>query len=231
MLIWGSKPVKRTLATGEFGCPNCRAITTYRHVQARKHGHVYWIPLFPVGQPVEYVECTKCRGAWDPAILQNQRPTATELAERLAAALLAGSIAVASASGHLNAMKKTAIVSVVEAVTGRTFDRAFLDEPAPASGLSDLEIATTLLYELRDQIGSEEKEAFIQGLAMVALSDGAISEAEGRVIQRLAEAVGVTPSHTRGILLGLAEDLAARDAAYHHEGAGQAGRTAHHPGS
>ena len=67
MLIWGTKPVKRRIDVGEFHCPQCGCQQPYQRMSVRKHGHVYWTPLFGMGEPVEYVECRTCGGQFVPA--------------------------------------------------------------------------------------------------------------------------------------------------------------------
>lgn len=68
-LFFGTRVRRRDIGRGTFHCPYCYAQRTYERVEARTWFHVFWVPLFPVGQAWESVRCTVCGGEWGPAVL------------------------------------------------------------------------------------------------------------------------------------------------------------------
>ncbi len=62
MLIYGSGMYgKRNHANGWGRCDNCGAFGKMRSYDARKYGHLYFIPLLPLDSPVRVIrECSNC---------------------------------------------------------------------------------------------------------------------------------------------------------------------------
>src|SRR5690606_19760979 len=172
MLIWGTKPVKTTLATGSFYCPGCNTTTSYRHIRARRHGHVYWIPLFPVGDGLEYVECGNCKATWQPTILDHQSQDPSSSTDMLGAALLASAVAVAAANGRVDLEEVEFICKVVESVTGSTLDPKDVKSAARSAGGSQLHTAQQVLRRVEPALSSEGKEMVVKVAIMVAGIDG-----------------------------------------------------------
>ncbi len=81
-IIYGSRALTKKLNEGQFYCPNCDDVDLdYEHKTAREWFTLYWIPIFPVGGAVEYIECCDCKQRFQEAVLDIEPPTK---AERLA---------------------------------------------------------------------------------------------------------------------------------------------------
>ncbi|GAB4569498.1 MAG: hypothetical protein Kow0077_02130 [Anaerolineae bacterium] len=75
MIIFGTRAKLRTLDEGEFFCPKCNMRRRYARKEARPYLALYFIPVFPVGKGVEFIECQTCGGAFEPAVLTMKPPT------------------------------------------------------------------------------------------------------------------------------------------------------------
>ena len=60
IIIFGSKVRYKTLSTGQFYCPQCKARRDYELRQARNWFSVYFIPVIPLNQIGELVTCLTC---------------------------------------------------------------------------------------------------------------------------------------------------------------------------
>lgn len=81
MIIFGTRPRSKTIDTGDFFCPHCQTTRTYERKEARPYFTLYFIPLFPIGKPYEFIECTVCRVTYQPEVLKVKRaPTTASLA-------------------------------------------------------------------------------------------------------------------------------------------------------
>ncbi len=62
MIIYGSRMYgKKNLVQGFGECPHCGKYGKHRSYDGRKFGHVYFIPLFPLGKPARVMkECPHC---------------------------------------------------------------------------------------------------------------------------------------------------------------------------
>jgi len=83
MIIWGWKSRNRELSSGEFHCPGCDAPREYRHFRVARYFTLYFIPLFPYRTLGEYVECQRCRRAYNETVLEH-RPEAEAVPGRAA---------------------------------------------------------------------------------------------------------------------------------------------------
>lgn len=70
LLIMGMKARLKVLAEGMFWCPNEGGQRHYRHVSARRWFTLFWIPVIPLGQLGESVECSSCGAQYDAAVLR-----------------------------------------------------------------------------------------------------------------------------------------------------------------
>lgn len=74
MIIFGTRARTRILDEGEFYCPQCRMARRYTRKQARPYFALYFVPVFPVGQGREFVECKTCGTAFEPGVLGLEAP-------------------------------------------------------------------------------------------------------------------------------------------------------------
>lgn len=74
MIIFGTRAKTQVLEEGEFTCPQCRARRRYQRKQARPYFALYFIPIFPVGKGMEYIECQTCGRAFEPGVLNLKLP-------------------------------------------------------------------------------------------------------------------------------------------------------------
>ena len=70
MIIWGTRVRYKDLGEGEFFCPRCQMKRPYKHKKATRYFTLYFIPLIPMGQLGELVECQACKTAYETSVLQ-----------------------------------------------------------------------------------------------------------------------------------------------------------------
>jgi tellurite resistance protein/rubredoxin len=200
MLIWGTKTVKRRLDGGAFECPQCGGRRDYELVRAQRHGHVYWIPLFSTGEPVTYVECRSCGSTYDPAILDRAPTDAGAFRDHLGAAVLAATLAVASADGNVDANEIELIQDVVSRITGKQLDATMLERMATQPGVGDPTAATRMLASLAMGLTAQGKEMVVKAALFTAMADGSLDPRESDLVVQFAAALDVSQAHLRGIL-------------------------------
>lgn len=201
MLIWGTKAVKRRVDAGEFHCPQCQTLRPYTRVRAQRHGHVYWIPLFATGQAVEYVECGSCGGTFDPAVLDRLAPLDGDaFRDHFGAAVLATTMAVAAADGHIDDVEVDLIRDVVSRVLERELERDAVVRMAATPGAGDLAVALELLAKLALGLSSGGKELVVKAALYTAMADGDVDAREMDRVFQVAAALDVSQAHFKGIV-------------------------------
>ncbi len=79
IIIFGSKVRYKTLSTGQFYCPQCKARRDYELRQARNWFSVYFIPVIPLNQIGELVTCLTCGTNFQKDVLSTPIPSNTPL--------------------------------------------------------------------------------------------------------------------------------------------------------
>src|SRR5687767_12121640 len=69
-IIWGSRNRTSNKGQGEFFCPNCGKKQPYVHKQAKRWFTLYFIPVFPIQDLGEFIECTVCNMTFRMEVLQ-----------------------------------------------------------------------------------------------------------------------------------------------------------------
>lgn len=65
MIIFGTKVRHKNVGEGDFFCPKCQATTHYIQKRAVRSFTLYFIPIFPIQQLGEFVECQRCGAAFE----------------------------------------------------------------------------------------------------------------------------------------------------------------------
>jgi WD40 repeat protein len=73
MIIYGWRTRESTLGQGVFDCPCCRTQQTCRHVAMRRWFTLYFIPVIPLGQVGQQVECQGCFSRYSPDVMLGQQ--------------------------------------------------------------------------------------------------------------------------------------------------------------
>ncbi len=69
MIIWGSKGRTSTIKSGDFYCPDCSDYKAYNHQKVRRWFTLYFIPVFPLSDLGEYIECSECKSTYKDNVL------------------------------------------------------------------------------------------------------------------------------------------------------------------
>lgn len=74
MIIFGTSNKSKTTGSGQFFCPNCKTTRAYERKQSKRYFSLYFIPLIPMGDSGEFVECQTCHLTFRPEILDVKPP-------------------------------------------------------------------------------------------------------------------------------------------------------------
>lgn len=74
MIIFGSRPRLKTIGSGTFYCPRCQTTRQYELKQGKNYFTLYFIPLIPIGDLGEFVECQTCHMTFQSEVLKLKAP-------------------------------------------------------------------------------------------------------------------------------------------------------------
>ena len=78
MLIWGTRGRQMKIGEGSFNCPQCQMERAHTHKRSSLYFTLFFIPIFPIRNLGEYVECDGCAQAFDVRVLEYVPPTEAE---------------------------------------------------------------------------------------------------------------------------------------------------------
>lgn len=94
MLIFGTRNRIKSIGSGQFYCPRCQTQRTYKRKHSKRYFALYFVPLIPLGDLGEFVECQTCRQTFNTDILDlkptNSPISAVELLNSVKTRLLGG---------------------------------------------------------------------------------------------------------------------------------------------
>ncbi len=70
MIIFGWRTRESTTGSGTFVCPHCRTPQVSRHVTYRRWFTLYFLPVIPLGQLGEQLECQGCLCRFSPQVFE-----------------------------------------------------------------------------------------------------------------------------------------------------------------
>jgi hypothetical protein len=209
LLVFGVRYLAPVVASGLFHCPSCGGDRRYRLRRPRAWIHVFWIPVVPMRGGEEYVECDLCRTRYRPSVLEV--PTSERLGELLsrgirtaAAYVLTGLISgpeTGRAGGITGRQDRGDDVQVAASVLQQSLGPGYTPEMLAADLAAHREGSDfTVLQQLAAQLTPLGKESLLRGLADLVLAIARGGEPDWRRVGHVSAALGVTPTHLRGIV-------------------------------
>lgn len=211
LIIYGTRGVTSTVASGDFHCPGCDQRRPYVHKRVRRFFTLYWIPLIPLDVLGEYVECQHCTDTYRPRVLTLGRGSLGEGGD--------GSAGTMKAEFHV-ALKRVMVlmmladgriddeeVETIRVVYGKltstdiTKDDVLREvEATKADGLGLRPYLASAIGTLNDA----GKETVVRAAYFVAAADGNVSAEETNLLAELAGALEMSPTHFKTVIDQLA---------------------------
>ena len=88
MIIVGTKVKHRKIEEGEFFCPKCQAEREYHLKRAVRYFTLYFIPVVPLTQIGEFIECQSCGLSFVPRVREMRREALVVQPQRSLATIL-----------------------------------------------------------------------------------------------------------------------------------------------
>ncbi|MEX1000999.1 MAG: TerB family tellurite resistance protein [Crocinitomicaceae bacterium] len=228
-IIFGTRGIRSTMKEGTFYCPQCISEQRYKHKKVTQFFTLYFIPLIPLGNRGNYVECQVCRNTFIERVLSvqpviditeeetpQQQPSIAQTAAPVAALTASNSLAAEAkiVSEKQKAVKKLLIMMIladgkVENAEIHMFHKVFKEITNDAVGDIYKEIEAVrsenkqprqYLKEVASMLNDEGKKDILKASMMIAASDGDIDEAEVRMVENFGKALEMRMSEVKEII-------------------------------
>lgn len=202
-IIFGTRGVTSTRDQGQFYCPQCSGNCDYRHKSVRRFFTLYFIPVIPLDQLGEYIECQRCQGTFQLDILNYDPAAQGDQVEALfMVAMKQVMIAMLLADGVIDDSEVEELRVTYEDLSGMAITEQDLREEIAViqeQGSDAIEMVAHLGPGLNDK----GKEMVITAAYQIAAADGHVDESEIQLINQVADAMGLSSAHLRGIMVDL----------------------------
>jgi len=204
MIIWGSRGRTKVVEEGQFHCPRCRARQPYKLKRLQRWFTLYFIPIVPMDVLGEYAECGGCLTTWKPEVLQAGPRSDPEesVQEELRRAIRRSMAMVLLASGREDPAGIDAGSRAFRKQVGMSMPDAELSREVKDVKEQGIDVRR-YLASFGAHFSAQQKESLVAAACEVALFDGPLEPPEQEAVNAIAQALGVTDAHLRGILAGI----------------------------
>jgi len=198
-IIWGLRVVYRTIAQGVFYCRKCGGDRNYRLRSGRRFITVFFIPLIPLNQVGEHVQCATCKTRYVTDVVRE--PTTAQMQSALADGMRAAVVAMLAAGAPVGGPARQRAITAIRDAGVENYDDAALAadlaRPAGPAGSASLDEALT---GLATQLRPEAKERHLEVVIRVGMADAPLTSSERIAAEAIASALGMTQAQALGVI-------------------------------
>ncbi len=200
IFIWGSKGRTKSIANGDFHCPDCRTRRSYDHKEVKRWFTLYFIPVFPTSTLGDYIECGSCRSTFNSRVLEFNPEAAREKFE--AAFSIAAKrvmFKMALADGEIDEAEVRQIAQAFRNITKREIEEGDIAAELEAAR-GDTSSVTSYLREVAPTLNDTGKELVLRSAIAVVKADGQVTAEEVTEVEELIKALDLPKAYATGIL-------------------------------
>ena len=204
LIILGSRVFYRTMAQGMFYCRRCGGDREYRHRAGRRWFTVFFLPVIPLNQVGEHVQCTTCRTRYVTDVLS--QPTTARMQTALPAGMRAAVSAMLRSGDPSSPVSRQRAIEAVIGSGVPDYDEAMLN----ADLMQPFEAIRPALNQVGTQLTIQAREWYLAEVIRIALADGSLSETERQAALAIGADLGMTQAQVIGVV-AMTEQSAGRD--------------------
>ena len=200
MILFGKKGLATSLKKGDFNCPNCNSAQMFEHKSVRSFVTLYQVPIIPLSQLGDYVECMGCKDTYKPRVLDAEIDLShKEFQAEYHSAIKNVMIRMLLVDGRIRESELEMIQMIYQRVTRDTIDIAILKQEVTSLNSDEKNLSETL-FRLQGNLNDEGKEMVLRAAFYVAMADGDFEEKEQEFLGKIGSDLGMTPAHFQGVI-------------------------------
>jgi zinc-ribbon family len=194
LIIFGFRTFYRTIGQGVFHCRTCGGDRQYRHRAGRRFFTLFFLPVIPLGQRGEHVQCTTCKTTYVMDVLR--LPTADQMQTALPTGMRAAAAAMLQASYPASAAARQRAVAAIEGAGAAGYQDAHLeaDLAQPPQARRDA------LGQVARQLTPDAREWFFAQAVRIGMADGPLTDAGRQAAEAVASELGMTQAQAIGVV-------------------------------
>lgn len=192
MILIGTLNIKRTRERGDFYCPSCAGLQSYRLRSSRPFLTLYFIPVVPIGGAEMFVQCDQCRSSWDVSVLQmDQKQHEEAAAEQFRLEAIRSAVLVVLADGHISEAEIEALERVVARLLERPVSRDEIGEICSVATQNEI-TATNYVMTVSRAWNQSQREIALQAMFLAASADGELNPSQLKTLSRMRDLLEFT---------------------------------------
>lgn len=187
----GTMNWKSTRMKGTFECPQCEGATEFRLRESRPFLTFYLIPIIPIGGLEVYVQCGKCKEAFEPSVLSvSSPPELVSGRPRSYEDDLLTSIALMLNADAIGEPNIWIAQRVYWRLTNQSLSRSRLGSECSQIRSSRMSMSS-FLATAAERLDFDERLSVASALFAVAAVEGKLSPMRSKILQRLPAILAV----------------------------------------
>jgi tellurite resistance protein len=200
MIFFGTRGVTSTSDRGEFFCPSCNSNQPFARKRIRRFFTLYFIPLIPLDNLSEYIECQSCEDTFKENVLDyNPEESAAKIDAEYRIAIRRVMALITLADGVVDDAEIENMISINEQVTGQTISAKDMRDEVNAAQHESLSLTDTIAH-VEPFLNNHGKELVVKAAYLVAMADGVFQDEEQKLLIEIGAGLNLTSAHLKGIL-------------------------------
>lgn len=205
MIIFGTRGVTSSVASGNFHCPACGRERPYQHKRVRRFFTLYFLPIIPLKTHGEYIECEHCHGTFQMRVLEFDAAGASAAFEaEFQRAIKRVMVEMMLADKSVDDEEVATAQRIYQQVAGTALSdddirAAIVDAETELRGIS------AALAPIAPNLNDNGKEMVIRAAFLIAAADGEFHEDEKALLADIGRALEMTPAHLNGVIASMTQ--------------------------
>lgn len=200
LAIIGIRPITRTTRRGVFHCPECDARRPFARQRVQRRFTVFFVPMLPLDDLGEYVECEHCRGTFRTTVLdRDPADPRADFAAEFRPAVLRIMLLMMMEDGRVEPSEQRMIIDLNRKLTGKSLPMDAIDEHLDAVRAGP-RTAADYARRIAPLLNDQGKEMVLKAAYAVAVADRQVHPAERSLLHDIGRALAMTPPHIRDVI-------------------------------
>ena len=175
-------------------------MSDYNHKQVKRFGTLYFIPILPLDDLGDYVECQRCKNTYNQEVLNyNPDKEFEEFQAEYEDAVKKLMILMILADGEVEESEIETIIAIYENITKNKLDKKKLMDEIDDYSLKKYDVLD-FTSSLRGKLNDQGKETIIKAAYLIAAADGEFHELEQELLSKIAISLDFSKAHLKAVL-------------------------------